>query len=329
MNNLGDYADVFGAIQPWEGIVPAGYTVDFLGTLTDKQFLEIWGYHPAFVDGEWLQVERPALGEGQPGEFWFEAADWVLAAREARQRFVMITLGSLYGYQAVGSYRALQLLNPLPYKLVAVEPIPENLEWTRRNMKTNGINPDDQWLIQAVINENNEPAFFPVGVPGAGSQNCLSTNIKGAREDFVKEFMSRGNPEEALANLLLRNTTGLKKDVVPGRDLTAEIKLVSSITLSDVLSPLDRVDLLEADIQQSEILVFPPFMDLLKKKVRRIHIGTHGNEVHWSLHNMFAERDWEIVFSYEPDSIHESALGSFSTNDGVLTVTNPDLDPAR
>lgn len=325
MNNLGDYAGIFDVIEPWEGIIPAGFTVDFLGTLTEKTFLEIWGYHPAFVDGGRLQMERPWLGEGQPGEFWFEAADWVMAAQEARDRFVMITLGALYGYQAVGSYRTLQRLNPMPCKLVAVEPIPENVEWTKRNMRANGIDPDDHWIIQAVIGADNEPAFFPVGAPGAGAQNCLSTNVQGAREDYVKEFIMRGQAEEALANLLLRNTTGLSKEIVQGRNLMAEIKLVSSVTLGDLLGPFDKVDFVEADIQQSEILVFPPFIDLLKKKVRRIHIGTHGKEVHWSLHNMFAERDWEIVFSYEPDSMHESPLGAFSTNDGVLTVRNPDI----
>jgi hypothetical protein len=40
---------------------------------------------------------------------------------------------------------------------------------------------------------------------------------------------------------------------------------------------------------------------------------------------MFEANGWEIVFSYEPDSTHGSALGTFKTNDGVLTVRNPDL----
>ena len=60
----------------------------------------------------------------------------------------------------------------------------------------------------------------------------------------------------------------------------AEIKLVSAVTLRDVLAPFELVDYLDFDIQQSEIIVFPPFLDLLKRKVRRIHIGTHGKDVH-------------------------------------------------
>ena len=67
----------------------------------------------------------------------------------------------------------------------------------------------------------------------------------------------------------------------------AEIKLMSCVTLKDLISPFDVVDYLESDIQQSEIVVFPPFIDLLRRKVRRILIGTHGIDVHHSLHELF------------------------------------------
>jgi hypothetical protein len=95
--------------------------------------------------------------------------------------------------------------------------------------------------------------------------------------------------------------------------------------LNEILGPFDTIDYLEADIQQSEILVFPPFIDLLRRKVRRIHIGTHGKDVHSALHDLFADSGWEMIFSYEPNGHFESSLGAFETNDGVLTVRNPDL----
>ena len=64
---------------------------------------------------------------------------------------------------------------------------------------------------------------------------------------------------------------------------------------------------------------------MLKRKVRRIHIGTHGKDVHWTLHKLFEKNGWEMLFSYEPNSVHQSALGQFITNDGILTVRNPHL----
>lgn len=326
MNDLLKYADLFEDIVPWSGIVPNGFTVDFLGTRTRKRFLELWGWSPLYIDGAQLDVPRPALtGKHKNCEFWFEAADWVLAAREARGKFVMATLGALYGYQAVGSFRALQRLSPMPCKLVAVEPIPENMERVRLHMRDNGIDPDRHWLVEAAISDSNDPILFPVGSPGLGAQNCIATDERVARQGYLEVLVDQGRVEEALENILLHNTTGLEKEIIAGEGHTGEIKFVSSITLKDILGPFDRIDFVEADIQQSEINVFPPFVELLRRKVRRIHLGTHGQDTHVAMRDMFADEGWEIVFSFEPDSEFDTPLGGFKTNDGILTVVNPRL----
>jgi hypothetical protein len=322
MNDLQSYADVFKGMKPWSGAVPGGYLVDFLGTLTDAQFRVAFGVDPGAVGGGQVATCLPVMNDG---EGWFETVNWVEAARAARGRYVMITLGACYAAQAVGAYRALQLLNPMPCKLVAVEPEPENIQWIRRHMRDNGIDPDDHWLVPLAISDRNEPVLFPVGSPGTGAQNCIATNEPQSRETFARDIIATGRVEEALRNLLIHNTTGLTKDLVPGQNFMAEIKLMSAVTLADILGPFDCVDYLESDIQQSEILVFPPFIDLLKRKVRRIHIGTHGKDVHQSLHQLFEQHGWNIVFSYEPNAKFDGPLGKFTTNDGVLTVTNPTL----
>ena len=327
MNDLQKYDGLFDVIQPWGGEVPPGYRVDFLGTMTDLRFEALWGNDPAKAAGGYLETATPFIGDSPDGnaEFWFESADWVLAAADALRFFRHGHAGGLLRLPGCRSYRALQFFNAMPCKLVAIDPIPENIAMTKQHFRDNGINPDDHWLITAAISDTNDPVFFPIGVPGTGIQNCVSTNAAGAREVYVRELIDNGRAEEALRNLLAANSTGITKDLLPGHDFQAEIKLVSATTLRDILGPFDRVDYLEADIQQSEIIVFPPFIELLKKKVRRIHLGTHGQHVHWALHHMFEANGWEIVFSYEPDSTHRSALGTFKTNDGVLTVKNPDL----
>ena len=322
MNDLARYADVFAGIAPWSGHVPSGYLVDFLGTLTDARFRTMFGVDPARVGGGHVQTQLPTIADG---EGWFEFVSCVEAARAARERFVMITLGACYGSQAVNSWQALRRVNPMPFKLVAVEPEPENFQWTARHMQVNGIDPDRQWLIQAAISDRNEPVFFPVGSPGSGAQNCYSTNETAARASYADRIAASRDLPQALRNLLLHNTTGIVKDLVPGHDFKAEIRLVSAVTLRDVLGPFDVVDYLESDIQQSEILVFPPFMDLLKRKVRRVHIGTHGKDVHRELHGLFDRDGWEMTFSYEPNSEFGSELGSFATNDGILSAVNPTL----
>src|SRR5215467_302190 len=165
MNDLKQYANVFEGITPWSGRVPRGYLVDFLGTLTDARFDVISDLDPASVGGDVVTTTVRAVSDG---ELWFEAVNWVVAAREARGRYTMVTLGACYGAQAVGSYRALQQLNPMPAKLVAVEPEPDNFDWIARHMRDNGIDPERQWLLRYAISDRNDVVYFPVGSPGSG-----------------------------------------------------------------------------------------------------------------------------------------------------------------
>ena len=78
-------------------------------------------------------------------------------------------------------------------------------------------------------------------------------------------------------------------------------------------------------MQQSEIVVFPPYMDILKQRVRRVHIGTHGGDVHAELARLLRRDGWSIVFDYAPNSSFDTPLGKFSTNDGVLSAVNSSL----
>jgi len=192
-------------------------------------------------------------------------------------------------------------------------------------MRDNGINPDDQWLLKSAISTRNDPVLFPIGSPGSGAQNCVATNEVSSRQIYANEIIRAGRAVEVLRNLMTTNSTGITKNLVQGENFPAEIKMVSAITLQDILGPFDIVDYMESDIQQSEILVFPPYMTLLKRKVRRVHIGTHGREVHTTLLQLFQRDGWDIVFNYEPNSTFSSPLGKFSTNDGVLTAVNPGL----
>src|SRR5437870_5719641 len=125
-------------------------------------------------------------------------------------------------------------------------------------MRGNGIDPDAHWIVPLAISDRTDPLYFPVGGPGLGANNCYSTNEMAARRQYAEQFIAAGQAAQALENLLVHNTTGIMKDLVPGLNVLAEIKLMSSITLRELLGPFERVDYLESDIQQSEILVFPP-----------------------------------------------------------------------
>jgi hypothetical protein len=319
MNDIEKYLPLFENFKPFSGYVPKGYLVDFLGCLTDARFRAMWDIDPSKEGGVEVSTERPTVAWG---EGFFEAIDWFEMAREARGTCTMITLGACYGAQAVGAYRALQHLNPMPAKLVAVEPDPENFVWLQKHFRDNGIDPDQHWLLHAALSNSNRPVLFPVGSPGSGAQNCVATNNRPARMEFARAIMESPDLNQRVHNLIVDGDTGIEVNLVPGWNFPARIQILSAVTLADVLRPFDLVDYLESDIQQSEHLVFPPAMDVIQGKVRRVHIGTHGKKVHEALLQDFATRQFEIVFNYEPNSHHDTALGPLEINDGIITARN-------
>ena len=175
VNDFTSYLHIFDGMQPYSEFVEQGFSVDFVGQLTDATFWTTLECDPQSVGGCNAQTELPKLSDG---EAWFEYFNWVAAAREARGSYAMMTLGSCFGLQVVGSYLTLQVLNPMPAKLVAVDGVPENVEMTRKQFRNNGLVPDEHWILEAALSGDNKPVLFPIGAPGSGAQNCTSTNIK-------------------------------------------------------------------------------------------------------------------------------------------------------
>ncbi|MSO64751.1 MAG: FkbM family methyltransferase [Alphaproteobacteria bacterium] len=84
-------------------------------------------------------------------------------------------------------------------------------------------------------------------------------------------------------------TTEIELPIVDSED-TLRLDIVSAVTLADILGPLDVVDLLEVDIQGAELAVLPPAMDLLDRKVRWLHLGTHGAGAHAAMVTLLRSR---------------------------------------
>jgi hypothetical protein len=321
MNDIGKCLALFDGFQPFSGYVQPGYHVDFLGKRIDARCRR-GGGDPTKVGGKEITAPLPRVGN----DGLFEAVDWLESARAARGHYVMISLGACFGAQAVGAYLALQRLNPMPAKLVTVEADPSNIIWLRKHFADNGINPDDHWILNCALSDNNKPVLFPVveadsGVSGVG--NVLSTNSQRARQMAADQLMGSADLPDLLRDLILTGKTGIKKTLpTKGPKLDFNVEFVSAITLTDVLAPLDHVDLLESDIQQSEIVVFPPAMDLVRQRVKRVHIGSHGPDVHEQLVTEFINHGFEIVFNYPPQSRHETPWGVIQFSDGVITAQN-------
>ena len=104
----------------------------------------------------------------------------------------------------------------------------------------------------------------------------------------------------------------------PEREVT-----VDAVTLSDLLEPLERVDLIHCDIQGAEAAVFEEAATLVASKVQRVHVGTHGPNVERRLRQLFSSLYWENVNDYVLGTSAETPWGRMHFQDGVQTWLNP------
>jgi FkbM family methyltransferase len=97
---------------------------------------------------------------------------------------------------------------------------------------------------------------------------------------------------------------------------------VDAVTLSDLVEPLERVDLIHCDIQGAEAAVFEEAATVVGAKVQRVHVGTHGADAELRLRQVFSPLGWENVNHYACGTSAETPWGRIDFQDGVQTWLN-------
>jgi len=290
-------------LPSWEGCAPAGFVVDFLGVRTRAKYFE--KMVPGGADAPRERIVRPPRPAFD--EEYFEWIDLIESVSEARERFVMIELGAGYGRWLVRAVAALRLLNPMPFRLVAVEAEPQHFQWLSEHFRDNGIDPADHDLIEAAVNATGEPVKFHVGNPSGWYGQAIATNgtTRRLRRLFVRARMAmgwRGKP-------------------VP--DQHGETLVVRGVTLDALLRRLPRVDLIDLDVQGAELDVLGAAAPRLNQQVKRVHVGTHGPAIERGLRELFRAHGWQPLNDYPCQTRAATPYGDIEFGDGVQTWVNP------
>jgi hypothetical protein len=310
--NLACGAGLFADFSPWCGIAPAGQVRNFLGVVRPRGV----GVDPS-APARAVTTELPTL---RWGEGYYEWVTIHRAASAAIDRFTAVSLGAHFGGPLVNAAKLLGRLRPgVPFKLVAVEGDPSMCALAAAHFRDNGIDPADHAIVNAVIAADNRPVPFTVSAVRTGSNVAFHGR---AERQYIADLVVRNKLEAAVATgLLLDGTTGLTTRL-PGTEIGCEIAMASAVTVADVLGPLGVVDYLEIDIQSSEAVALPPAMALLDRKVRWIHLGTHGGDGHVAMRGLFRDHSWAIEADLLPETTYAIPGGSFRTQDGVLSLCN-------
>jgi hypothetical protein len=347
--NLTESEALLARVEPWRGTAPAGYHPNFLGTMTAVLFMAHW-YPRELLEAALAQPREIATAcpRVTDGETYFETCNVVRSVLAARDRYVMVELGGGYAARAVDCAMALQRLNPLKSFFVILEALPTYVDWCRHHFTSNGLAPDEHWILNAIVSDRPVPECMYLQPRGFGNQVDDTTIAqlleRTATSPGAALALARGLVDDGAVRIedgrVLRDldrrrprayrdprewTAEQMQAEAVVRPESAQLGFVSALTLPDLLLPLERVDFMDVDIQFAEAKVIPPNLDLLRRKVKLLSIGTHSGEIHDALVRAFDPSAWEVVFEFAPWTTHETRLGSFSTQDGILTLLNRTL----
>lgn len=238
-------------------------------------------------------------------EEYFEWIDLLEAVVTAHSKFTMIELGAGYGRWLANAWAAVRAYHgSIPCKLIGVEPEPTHYEWMKLHFEDNRIDFGCSEFIQAAASDEDGQVWFYVGRP----DEWYGQAIAPAPHSFLSWF-------KLLKMLITREAT--IQDY--------RVRKVRAVGLIGLLDSLDHVDLIDLDVQGAELIVLKAAAEQLDQKVKRIHIGTHGEDIEFGLRSLFQTLGWSNLNDYPSASESNTPWGVIKFQDGVQSWINPKL----
>jgi FkbM family methyltransferase len=223
-------------------------------------------------------------------ETLFEWHSLACAIRDARDRFVFVEFGAGYGRWSVAAALVCRRRG-LPCDVIAVEAEPTHCLMMKQHFEDNGLDWREHTLIEAAVAPEAGEVHFTVGAADAWwGQAILPTPDYGY-----------------------------------GAIEGVSVESVPAVTVASILETVDRVDLIDIDIQGAEADVVVSSVKVLGLKVRRLHIGTHSTEIEAQIKATLSGAGWRQCWDFPCRSEVRTPYGHVSFEDGVQAWLNPRL----
>jgi FkbM family methyltransferase len=168
---------IFHRFTCWEGVVPEGFIVDFLGVMTRTNYYQQYVKDSQeYPPGRYVKSEYPPLGED-----YLEWADLLEAIIAANEYFTMVELGAGFGRWVTKAGAAIRFLGGPSYTCVAVEADPTHFKLIAQHLSDNALDPKNFRLIEAAVTSSDGKIGFHAG-----------TNLWGGNVDYYSQ--SIGGP---------------------------------------------------------------------------------------------------------------------------------------
>jgi FkbM family methyltransferase len=273
--------EILKSFPAWAGTVPAGFFAYFLGNLTRADY---WAFSPE-IRKIYDQERYEAFSGPSVDDNIF---DWLIlleAVAEAKHGFVMAALGAGWGRWLVAGAFAARRLGGIPYRLIGVEAEPTHFQWMLEHFRDNHIDPAEHDLIEAAASGHSGHAWFYFGKPDSWyGQSIISDEALNKRSSLQETSY---NGERA--------------------------KLVRTVDIEELTTKYARIDYLHMDVQGAELDFLASNPAVLNRKVKRLLVGTHSNEIEAGLRQLFSKLNWDNQYDVPLN-------GKVQVNDSLITV---------
>ena len=291
-------SSVFSRFTPFDGRVPAGFWVNWMGVLTRDY---VWPFSPEVMKS--YSTERnQRCGYPTSDEHVLDWEPLLRAVLTARDEFTMIALGAGWGRWLSAAAAACRQVGRT-FRLTGVEAERDHFRWMRTHLEENGIAPDRVRLIEAAASASADPCWFPVDDPGWYGQSIVPA--AGGPSAGTDRFVDRGRA----------------------------YRRVRAVTIDELIDARSRVDYLHMDIQGTEYDFLAKNPARLSQTVRVANVGTHSAAIERRLRALFRAEGWDPLHDVPMGSeaelfIDDALAGRVTFGDGVQVWENPRLREA-
>lgn len=260
---------------------------------------------------DWLRARFtvPRVQEHpQLDEELFEWISLLQAVLDSGDRFTMLELGAGFGRWGIRGALAARRLGIPDICVRLIEAEPQHAAWARESIRMNDLDAQIS-VIEAALSNSSDPVPLAIDAP---ADNFDAASWYG-QAVITWEAAPPAPSEATYFGYRVHRSKYYGQIYVP------------TITLEKAAEALDRIDLIDADVQGAEIELLP-WIDLMTRKVRRIHIGTHSTEIEEALRQSFRGAGWVCEWDFSLGSKRETPFGRIDFVDGVQTWLNPKLD---
>jgi FkbM family methyltransferase len=277
--------NVFSKFPVWSGDEPTGYEADFIGHFIKREYRSRVARRP--------KAEQPLREPQPPIPLDDEIFEWIAVLEsvlDAKDTFSTVELGAGYGRWTARAACALRQVRPdVRGSHIAVEAEPTHFAWLKEHLQYNEVSEDRCTLVQAPVMGERSIVHFTIGHPYEWyGQTVLPTHDTGY-----------GNWPDA------------------------SVVEMQSVTIPDLIRDLRVVDLIDMDAQGAELSCVEKSVGTLNRKVKRLYISTHSDDIHAKIDAILRRSGWENEVSYSPARTHDTVFGSINFQDGIQYWVNP------